>query len=116
MGTSYQKPGEVLQFTAPTGGVTKGVPVLIGALPVVPLDTVAQTLPFRGYTQGVHLLPKASGQTWSEGSLLYLDNSAHNVTTTSTSNYRLGVATAAAASGDTTGYVRLNGQGVPSGA
>lgn len=114
MGTSFIQPGEVLEFTAPTGGVTKGVPLMIGNLPVIPLDTVAQTLPFRGTCCGVHSVPKAGSQAWTEGAIVYLDNTNHVFTTASTSNFRAGVAAAAVGSGagETTGLVRLNGIGV----
>jgi predicted RecA/RadA family phage recombinase len=109
MATNFIQPGECLTLTAPTGGVTAGTPVLIGALLVVPTTTVAQTLPFEGCTMGVFTLPKATGATWSEGQLLYWDDTAKKCTPTATSNTRIGCAVAAAASGDTTGKVRLNG-------
>jgi predicted RecA/RadA family phage recombinase len=114
MGVSYIQPGEVLQFTAPTGGVTKGVGVLIGNLIVIALDTVAQTLPFRGMVTGVHSVAKAASQAWAEGAIVYWDNTAKNFTTTSTANYRAGVAVEAVGggAGDTIGKVRLNGIGV----
>ena len=116
MSTKFIQEGNVLTLTAPSGGVVSGTPVLIGNLLVIPRTTAAQTLPFDGDTVGVHTLPKATGIAWTEGLLLYWDNSAKNVTTTTTSNYRIGVASAVAASGDTTGPVRLNGVGVPTGA
>lgn len=109
MATNFLQPGEVMSFTAPTGGVTKGVPVLIGALLVVPTDTVAQTLQFQGQCYGVWTLPKATGEAWTEGALLYWDNTNGEFTTTATANARAGVAAAAAASADTTGSVRLDG-------
>jgi predicted RecA/RadA family phage recombinase len=114
MGTSFQQPGDVLEFTAPTGGVTKGVGVLIGNAIVIPLETAAQTVLFRGMLTGVHSVAKPGSQAWAEGAIVYLDNSAHNFTTTSTSNYRAGVAVVAVGSGagETTGIVRLNGVGV----
>jgi predicted RecA/RadA family phage recombinase len=114
MGTSYQQPGDVLEFTAPTGGVTKGVPVMIGNLPVIPLDTAAEAAVFRGMATGVHSMPKAASQAWTVGAIVYLDNTNHVATTTSTSNFRLGVAVVAVGSGggETTGVVRLNGIGV----
>ncbi len=118
MGTSYIQPGDILKFTAPTGGVTKGVPVLIGATVVIPNDTVAQTLPFMGHVTGVHSAPKAASQAWAEGVVVYLDNTAHVFTTVSTSNTRAGFAVEAVAggAGDTTGKVRLNGVAAPTGA
>ncbi len=118
MATNYLRPGRVCTFTAPTGGVTAGVPVLIGSLLVVPETTVAAGLPFEGAAEGIWLLPKADAQAWAEGAIIYWDNVAKNCTTVSTSNYRVGVAAAAVAStaGLVTGYVRLNGVGVPTGA
>lgn len=110
MSQTFVTSGRVMTYTAPSGGVTAGTPVLIGAVLVVPRTTVAQTLPFDGDAEGVHkAMPKATGQTWSEGALLYWDNSAKNFTTTATSNTRAGSAAAAAATGDTTGSVRLDG-------
>jgi predicted RecA/RadA family phage recombinase len=118
MATNYIQPGECLTFTAPTGGVVSGTPYLIGGLLVVATATVAQTLPFEGCTMGVFTLPKADSQAWTEGALIYWDNTAKNCTTVSTANYRIGVAAAAVASttGLVTGKVRLNGVGVPAGA
>ena len=118
MSTSYVSQGDVLNFTAPSGGVTAGVPVLIGALVVIPQTTAAQTVAFDGYITGVHSVPKTDSQAWTEGALVYLDNTNHCFTTTSTSNTRAGVAVAAVAStaGLTTGIVRLNGMGAPTGA
>lgn len=118
MGKSFIEPGDVLTFTAPTGGVTAGVPVLIGATVVIPCDTVAQTLPFQGYVTGVHSAPKTDSQAWAEGAIVYLDNTNHCFTTTSTSNTRAGFAVEAvgAGAGLTTGKVRLNGVAAPTGA
>jgi predicted RecA/RadA family phage recombinase len=88
--------------------------VLIGNLIVIPQQTVAQTLTFDGYITGVHSVPKAASQAWAEGAIVYLDNSAHNFTTTSASNYRAGCAAEAVAggAGDVIGKVRLNGVAV----
>jgi len=113
---NFIKPGHILTFTSPAGGVTSGTPVQIGQLLVIPTTTVAVGLPFEGLTCGVVDLPKASGQAWTEGALVYWDNTAKNVTTTSTSNLRLGCAAQAQASGDTTGRVYLQGTAAPAGA
>jgi len=109
MATNFIQPGDVLDLTAPSGGVTAGVAVLIGSLVVVPTATVAQTLQFEGQITGVFTLAKATGATWSEGQVLYFDSSAGNFATAqSATARRAGVAVAAAASGDTTGKLRLN--------
>jgi predicted RecA/RadA family phage recombinase len=111
MGNSYLAPGDVVTFTAPSGGVTKGIPVLIGATVVIPAETAAQTVTFSAYVSGIHSVPKTDSQAWAEGALLYLDNSGHCFTTSATSNVRAGFAVEAVAStgGLTTGKIRLSG-------
>lgn len=110
MSQTFVSSGRVVTLTAPSGGVIAGTPLLIVDLLVVPRTTVAQTLPFDGDVEGVHkLMPKATGQTWAEGAILYWDNTAFKFTTTATANRRAGVAVAAALTGDTTGIVRLDG-------
>jgi len=108
MAGNFIQEGHILPFTSPTGGVVKGVAILIGSLVVVPTDTVAQTLPFEGHVTGVWTLAKTAGATWSEGQVLYFDSSAGSFTTAqSATARRAGVAVAAAQSGDTSGKVRL---------
>lgn len=110
---NFIKPGEVLTFTAPTGGVVSGTAYLVGALLVVAATTVAQTLPFEGAVEGVYTLPKITGAAWTEGQMLYWDSATSNVgTVVGATTRRIGVAAAAALSADATGQVRLNG--VPS--
>jgi predicted RecA/RadA family phage recombinase len=113
MSTNQLQPGDVLDLTAPTGGVIKGVPVVIGAQLVVPTETVAQTLPFRGHTIGVWSMPKAPSQAWAEGAAVYWDVTNSRFSTTATVGFfRAGVAVEAVAggAGDTTGKVRLTGE------
>ncbi len=113
MATSYIQPGEVLDFTAPTGGVIKGVGVVIGAHVVIPLDTVAQTLPFRGMVTGVHSVAKAPSQAWTEGQAIYYDTTNSRFSNVATVGFfRCGSAVEAVAggAGDTIGKVRLTGE------
>jgi predicted RecA/RadA family phage recombinase len=114
MARTYIAAGDVLTLTAPTGGVVAGTAYLIGGMVVIAQETVAKTLPFDGYVTGVHSVTKADSQAWTEGAVIYWDNSAKNFTTTTTSNFRAGIAVEAVAStgGLTTGKVRLNGVGV----
>jgi predicted RecA/RadA family phage recombinase len=110
---NYIKPGRTMTFTAPAA-VTSGAGVLIGSLLVVAATSAASGQPFEGVTEGVFTLPKASG-AWTEGQLLYWDSAASNLATAASATARrVGCAGAAAASGDTTGQVRLHG--VPSAA
>lgn len=107
---NYVKPGKMMTFTAPSGGVTSGEGVLIGALLVVAASDAAVGQPFEGMTEGVFSLPKATGAAWTEGQLLYWDTANKNVVTAqSATARRVGCAAAAAGSADTTGQVRLTG-------
>ena len=55
---------------------------------------------------------KATGEAWSVGQAIYWDNTAKNVTTTSSGNTLIGAAAAAVGSGagETSGNVLLTGQ------
>lgn len=114
MGIAFRRPGDVLEFTAPSGDVVSGVPVLIGNLIVIPLDDAAEDDLFRGALTGVHSVPKTDEEEWVEGDLVYLDAAEGEFTTVSTDNYPAGIAVEAVTddSGNTTGKVRLNGAAV----
>lgn len=112
MSTKFIQTGDVVTLTAPSGGVTSGVAVKIGSLVVVPRTTAAQTVAFDADVTGVHTLAKATGTAWTEGATLYFDTANSNfVTAQSATASRAGHAVAAAASGDTTGTVRLTNIG-----
>lgn len=106
---NFIQPGEVLTLTAPTGGVVSGGVYKIGLFIVVAASTVAQTLPFEGKLNGVFDVPKATGQAWTEGALVYWDDTAKNFTTTVGTNTLAGKAArlGGEVSGATTGRVRL---------
>lgn len=57
--------------------------------------------------QGTFELAKTTGQAWTHGQVLYWDDTGKKITTTATSNYPVGKANAAAASGATVGEVIL---------
>lgn len=111
---SFIHPGDVMEFTAPDGGVTKGTGVLIGDLLVIPVDSALVGELFRGQAVGVHSHAKAGSQAWDEGEVVYWDDGSAVFTTVAAGNYLAGVAAAAVANGagDTTGLVRLNGTSV----
>lgn len=114
MSGTFLQPGDILDLTSPTGGVVAGVAVLVGGLVVIPTATVAQTLPFEGRVTGVHTCAKTAGATWSEGQTLYFDSAAGSFATAqSATARRAAIAVAAAASGDTTGKLKLNNIGAP---
>lgn len=101
--------GDSMTFTAPTGGVVSGGAYKIGQLLVVAGSTAAAGARFAGAAVGVFELPKVSAQAWTEGALIYWDNTAKLCTTVSTSNLLIGCAADSAANPSSTGIVRLNG-------
>ena len=111
---NFIKQGNTLTLTAPVGGVVAGGVYLVGSLVVVAVTSAAAGTPFEGDAAGVFTLPKAAGAAWTEGATLYFDSANSNfVTAASATARRCGNAAAAAASGDTSGQVRLNNLGAP---
>jgi predicted RecA/RadA family phage recombinase len=109
MSSKFSNPGAVQTFTAPGGGVTVDVPVLIGSLVVIPLVSAAAGASFEGALEGVfRSMPKATGAAWTEGLVLYFDSADSTFkTAASATARRAATAVVAAASGDTTGTLRL---------
>lgn len=109
MATNYVQPGEDLDLTAPTGGVTSGVGVLIGRLFAVAKLTAAAAAAFVGGTRGVWSLAKTSAQAWVAGDVIYWDNTNKRADNVPTAGFRrIGVAVADAANPSSTGKVRLD--------
>ncbi len=105
-----------MPFTAPTGGVVSGIPVLIGSLLAVPATDKAETLTFDGRVTGVFRYTKTASQAWTEGQKIYWDTRAvgsggQRFTSDGTQGPLVGVAAevVAGGAGDTEGEVRLNG-------
>lgn len=101
---------DVLDVTAPSGGTVSGRGVKIGALFGIAVtsnvagDTVAV------HTEGVfdHTKEAAgSGQAFAVGDAVYWDDTAKQMTKTTTSNTKVGYAAAAALTTDTTVRLRL---------
>lgn len=108
----YVSEGDALTFTAPGGGVVSGGTYVIGGLPVVADGDADASASFTGHIEGVFTLVKKSGTAWTAGDALYYDVSEANWTkTASDDSVPGGYAAADAASGDTTGDVRLTPTG-----
>lgn len=106
---NYVQPGEVLEFTAPAGGVVSGTGVKIGDVLVVATITAAAGEKFTGIRVGVVEHAKLSAQAWAEGDAVNWDNTNKRFTTVTTGNFKAGVAVAAAANPSSTGKVLLYG-------
>jgi predicted RecA/RadA family phage recombinase len=102
--------GDTLTLTAPYA-VSSGGGALVGSIFGVAATDVASGEEGEFQVAGVFDLVRETGAStgWSQGALIYWDNTNKRVTKTSTSNKLIGVAVRAAADGDATGRVRLNG-------
>jgi hypothetical protein len=98
----------VLTFVAPTGGVTKLIPLKIQNVIVTPLETASATASFQGLVSGGSKVlkgaTKKTGAVWVVGQQLYFEPT-NGFQTTSTGATAWGIAASAQASGDTTGDV-----------
>lgn len=108
MASNYVQPGEKVDLTAPTGGVTTGVGALLGRLFVVALQTVAAAAAFVGMRSGVWSLAKNNAQAWVVGDKIYWDNTNKRADNVPTAGFRrIGVCVEAAANPTATGKVLL---------
>jgi predicted RecA/RadA family phage recombinase len=112
MAVNFIQEGRILPFAAPSGGVVSGQGFMVGGLFAVAQYTAAETLTVEGAVTGVWSLPKTATKTFAVGALIYWDNTAMSVTSVTAGNFCIGAATVAAASGDATATVRLNGVSV----
>lgn len=111
---NFQQPGFILDLIAPTGGVTKAVPVRIGDFFCIPQETALVSVAFRGYVSGVFELVKDAGTAWTAGQAVYWDVSATEVTHNPLLGDCIGYAVAAATSAAVLADVQLNGVSVNS--
>lgn len=107
----FRAPAQTIDLTAPAGGVTAGLFYLIGAVLIFANVTAAEGETFAGVRTGMFTdVVKATGSTWTEGQLIYWDDTNKRFTATVGTNKLVGFAAAAAASGDAVGSVVLTGQ------
>jgi len=109
MAKNFRDSGSKIQFTAPSGGVVGGAPVIIGNSFVLPLVTVAETVEFTGQLDGSWILDAVSGDVADEGTEGFWDDSAKNITLNPTGNTLVGVYGENKVNGVTTVKFRLNG-------
>jgi predicted RecA/RadA family phage recombinase len=105
MAKNFVAPGDMLQLTAPYN-VTSGQGFQVGNIFAVAQSAALAGAAVQGHVEGVYDLTKAAGVVIAQGSRVFWDNTALAVTNVATGNIMIGVATAAAASGD--GTVRVD--------
>jgi predicted RecA/RadA family phage recombinase len=106
MATNNVQEGKTLNYTA-GADIASGQFVLIGTIGGVAKTDIANGKTGAVHVCGVFSIPKATGAV-TQGAKLYWDESESEVTTTATDNTLIGVAAAAAASGDSNVHVLLN--------
>lgn len=106
MAKNYVQDGKVLNYTA-GADIASGQFVLIGAIGGVAIGKIANGATGAVQIQGVFSVPKASGAV-TQGAKLYWDATNSVLTITSSGNTIVGVAAAAAQSGDATVQILLN--------
>lgn len=97
--------GDIIEVTAPADGLTGGDIFVSGFLRGVVHKTVAEGELGEVQTCGVFELPKVTGTAWTLGAKVYWTGT--NCTLTASGNDLIGIAVAAAASGDALGAVKL---------
>lgn len=108
MATNFIQPGSVVSIAAPYDR-TSGQGVLLNSLFGVALFTALSGVSVEIQTDGVFDITKTAGIVFAVGESAYWDDSAKSLTDSSTGNTLVGVALAAAGSGDANLRVRLNG-------
>lgn len=99
--------GDTLTIPAPTGGVSSGDMVLVGALFGVAAADADEGDDVAVSVEGVFELPKTAADAVTVGAALYHDATAGELTVTDTDNTRVGYATMAAGAGVLTVAVKL---------
>lgn len=105
---NFLQKGCVLTLTAPYT-VVAGAGTLVGSIFGVAANDTTSGAQGEYQTEGVFSLAKVSAQAWTQGALIYWDDTAKLCTTTVATNKLIGVAIAAAANPTSVGSVRLNG-------
>lgn len=100
--------GKIVKYSNTGSAISSGdVVAFASGVGVAVTDIEATTGIGSVMVEGVFLLAKATGTAWSQGDKLYWDSSASKFTKTASGNKPAGTAYADAASGDATGYVKL---------
>ena len=104
---NFIQPGEEITLVAPYA-LTSGQGMLVGSIFGVASNDAASGANVEARLEGVFLLAKLNAEAWTQGALIYWDNTNKWCTIVPTSNKLIGVATAVAVNPSATGYVRLN--------
>lgn len=110
---NYRQTGNVITLPAPAGGIISGAGYQAGQFFGVASKSADEGVNVEIQLTGVFDLPKASGEVWTPGELVYWDDNAKEASAVAGVRMLIGGAAADAAGGDATGQVRLNGAASP---
>lgn len=105
---NFVQPGEVISVTAPAA-VNAGVGVLVGSLFGVAVNTALAAAAVEIATRGVFDMAKTTAEAWTEGVVLFWNDTTKALTTTASTHKRVGYASRAQLAGDTVGRAYLPG-------
>lgn len=109
MARGYVHPAQTVTLVAPYA-VSSGGGLLVGAIFGIALADAAQGAPVETRRTGSFDVAKTTGEAWTQGQLLYWNNTTKALTTTASTNKLVGAAEQAQASGDAVGRAILTGQ------
>lgn len=109
MASNFIQPGKTITCTAPVGGVVAGGGYLIGSIFVIAQNTAAAGEAFEGLTEGVFDIGKTNGLAPAAGAKASFDTATGLLVAPGAGKVPVGAYTQAAAGGDATGRVRLDG-------
>lgn len=107
MDSQYIQAGDYWDYT-PSSAVAAGQVVLLNATVTIAPRDIAANADGSLALSGIWKVQKTTGEAWAAGEPLYWVAGTSKFTTTASTNKKAGVASKAAASGDTTGYLALN--------
>ena len=100
---------DIIEITAPVGGVASGDGVVEGSLFGVAVTTAAEGETVNVQTTGVFSLPKSTSTTFASGGKVSFDISLRKAVSPGSGKYPIGCAIASAGNGATSVKVRLDG-------
>ncbi|OYD82508.1 DUF2190 family protein [Azospirillum brasilense] len=106
---NYLQPGHTITVAAPSGGVSSGDGMIVGALFGVAATDAAAGAALDIAIEGVFALPKGASTTFASGGVVSFDIATRQCVAPGSGKYPIGAAIEAAGNGTTTVNVRLNG-------
>lgn len=105
---NFIKPGDTLTLVAPYN-VSSGGGMLVGSIFGVATETALSGATVEAALEGVFDLAKTAAEAWTQGAVLYWNDTTKALTTTASTNKRVGYAAQAQLAADVIGRAYLPG-------